>query len=438
VPAGLNSGDAVKLTVVKVEFENSKHYACFSCTEKHIVALSTNSLSPNGVVWSISPVISGGASITSVSSDRLSVEIDPGGIRTNYAIIAENSLLNECQDCLELIVGAYEWKGVGTAYGQENYGIIDYSEHLSPQDPNTVVYRVEPGQEMIFRITIADRDLRRQMCNVCSNSWSARLDPNDEYKINFNTSEFGSFDALSDDVLALSRDGRESDNVYFRVLTNFVWATGSTQIVTAVLYDCNTNSVTYPDTGSKLDDPVTVTWRFIKPNYEPHSLSLYNGGTSWVNVQATYIYNVLPDPNNLPPGSQPYFESHIMGESFTYVDPEFTMSDVASSWLYDPNYPERSLFYTATDVARNLWPGPGGSGDSGNGTFKVDADDRITDKNSAEVFTEPFTASALTNGVGFRCEQSFTFGANVVGTCDLMFKRFATNDVTTVLKSAPY
>jgi hypothetical protein len=175
-----------------------------------------------------------------------------------------------------------------------------------------------------------------------------------------------------------------------------------------------------------------------KADYLPHHLSLFNGGTSWVIVAAYYTYNVLPDPNNMPPGNSPFFESYILGESFTYVDPEFTMSDIDSAWLYDPNYPERSLFYTATDVARNLWPGPGGSGDHGNGTFSVNADDRITDINSAHVYTEPFTAVALTNGVGFSCEQSFTFGTNVIGTCDLMFKRFATNECTTVLKSIPY
>lgn len=113
------------------------------------------------------------------------------------------------------------------------------------------------------------------------------------------------------------------------------------------------------------------------------------------------------------------------------------MSDIDSAWLYDPSHPERSLFYSATDIARHLWPGPGGSNDSGNGTFSVNADDRIRDLNSAHVYTEPFTAVALTNGVGFSCEQSFTFGTDVLGTSDLTFKRFATNTTTSVLKTIP-
>lgn len=113
------------------------------------------------------------------------------------------------------------------------------------------------------------------------------------------------------------------------------------------------------------------------------------------------------------------------------------MSDVDSAWLYDPNHPERLTFTTADQIAENLWPGPGGSNNDGNGTFTI-TDDQIADYNSAHVYTEPFTAVALTNGVGFSCEQAFTFGVNVIGTCDLMFKRFATNNTTTVKKSIPY
>ncbi len=113
------------------------------------------------------------------------------------------------------------------------------------------------------------------------------------------------------------------------------------------------------------------------------------------------------------------------------------MSDIDSAWLYEPNYPERSTFTTADQIAESLWPGPGGSNDDGNGTFSVTADDQIADWNSAHVYTEPFTSTALANGVGFSCEQSFTFGSEVLGTCDLIFKRFATNTTTLVSKSLP-
>lgn len=274
---------------------------------------------------------------------------------------------------------------------------------------------VSPGERIIFDVEFVDYDKKKTNPD---GSWKRFLNVDGPYEMDWSCSNDASFDSVGSGKRTKTTHGLFSGNVY--VYPSKTWTGNPNITVTCVIKDKAPNPAAAPDTGTAQDQSLTLTWTFVKRATPPTTIKTIQGPNGvWRASVASYTYQA--GPNN-PPA---YAWQSVL-ESF---DPAkagglFAMTDLTASWRN-----AHPTYTTADQVAALLFS------TGRNGTFVLDNNDEMTDKNGGFGPTNEFTAAALANGVGFEKTQHFSAGGNVLGDYTIDFKD--KSGAVTVYKTGP-
>ena len=314
--------------------------------------------------------------------------------------------------------------GDGTQNGTCQSGVCQPATEFNAQpamtDPVSIPWtknniEASPGEQMIFNLRFEDKDRRRPKGTT---TWTEFTGAG-PYELKMNISGDAEFDSSGSGSKMKTFTSLRTGNV--NMFIDSAW-TGTTITVTATLEDKATPPPA-PDFGSTKDANKTITWTIIKRTTCPTSMVTVSGA---VNVfrpnPAIYGYRMDPD---LPPPGRPDYENQTILETFGNVTANgFTMSDVTAAFKT-----ANPTLNTPNKVAVFLW------NTSNNGTFVVNAQDRIFDRHGGFGSVSAFTAAARASGIGYIKPQDYRCDSNVIQSYDIT--RRNVGGVITIKKTGP-
>jgi hypothetical protein len=284
----------------------------------------------------------------------------------------------------------------GKEYDKETAIVVTYS---APLVKNNI--KVSPGETVLFNVRSTDKD--RQRCKT-GGAWTD-IDPGPgPYEIKWTITGEAEFDAAGSGKTTKTTTGLSSGNV--TMVVKAAWDGTGNIAVEAKIVDNAPNPVAAPDIGTTKDDDSPINWTFIKRVRCPESTEETAPGTpfnQWRASPASYSYIMNPD---VAPAGRPDYEKETILETFGNVTAVgFTMDDLTEAWKT-----ANPMQNTPDKVAVFLW------NSSNNGTFVVDANDKIHDRHGGFGDVSPFTDAAKARGFGYIKPQQYKCNGNTIGT----------------------
>ena len=193
---------------------------------------------------------------------------------------------------------------------------------------------------------------------------------------------------------------------------------GTAISVTTLIQDLAPNPVPSPDIGTTKDSDLALYWTINKRSTAPISMKQVFPTTfnQWIPDTALYYYQMTPVP--------PHYQGQTVLESFGATSAVFSMTDLDPIWrashptLTTPNQVCQYLFSSGSD-----------------GTFVIDANDEIKDQHGGFGPTDAFTATALSNGIGYTLPQTYSACTTSLGS--YIIERHWQNGNITIRKTGP-
>lgn len=264
----------------------------------------------------------------------------------------------------------------------------------------TANIQVSKGEKLVFNVEISDKDRKRpKPAGGAPGAWIeiANVGP---YDLVWKITGDAEFDSLGSGSTDKTIHGSESGNLY--VFVKASW-NETTPISVKVTVKDNAPAPVAPNTGSATDPDAVREWTLVKRTKPcPTDMHTVTGTVnSFVPCPATYTYEMLPD---LPPAGHPDYENQTVLESFgsKSAGGGFAMTDLTAAWKA-----ANPLANTPDKAAAVIFPNSGN-----NGTFVIDATDRIADQHNGFGDTLPFTPAAKAAGVSWTMQQTYSCGGH--------------------------
>jgi hypothetical protein len=286
---------------------------------------------------------------------------------------------------------------------------------------------VSPGEKVIFNLSLEDKDRKRRKGTT---TWTD-FDGVGPYVITLTISGPASWNSAASGTKTLTFNSLATGNAY--LFADDPWPNNQTITVSANVVD-NAVAPAAPDVGTTKDPTFAITWTLVKRGQCPTTMTTNATACTGCGLPNVFranppvVYGYDMGPALPAPATAPYYKDQTILESFQAVSAfNFTMSDVLAS--FKTAHP---TITTADMVVQFFWP----LSIFNNGTFVIDATDRIYDRHSGgSAHDEAFTPQAITNGYGFNLPQTYSCGPSDIQSYTITHRYIG--GVQTVKKSGP-
>jgi hypothetical protein len=280
---------------------------------------------------------------------------------------------------------------------------------------------VSPGEKVIFNLALQDMDRKRRKGTAAWTNFTGT----GPYVITMTIAGPASWDSQGSGTKTTTRNSLSTGNIYLFTDTN--WMDGQTITVTATVVDSG-GPPPAPDVGTTKDPDFTITWTIVKRGPCPTTIMTVAGAINVFRADVPAVYTYMVGPALPAPAMAPYYKDQTILESFQAVSAyNFTWMDVLMAFKI-----AHPAITTPDMLVQFFWP----LSIFNNGTFVINADDRMADQHSGGAgHDEAFTPAAIMAGYGFSLPQTYSCGPNKLQDYTITHKY--TNGVQTVRKTGP-